>query len=411
MSPDERPLVVVFRTGMASLREYLVRSIAREYRVHMVVGADLDWELAYITGHTTLESSADPRVVLDAVRAVDAREHVSGVVCWDEARIAQTAVVTTEMGLPGPTPDVIAGCRDKWLTRQRLGAGGVPQPRSMRVGDPGSALAAAAELGYPVILKPSDLSSSMGVVRVDDPDDLTAHFGYAYGVQGGLPGYQAQVLLEEYVDGLEISIDAAVYRGRVVPLVLARKELGYPPYCVEVGHTVHAGDPLRDDPELLALLEDAHKALGFTDGITHTEIKLSPDGPKVIEVNGRLGGGMIPYLGLLATGVDTGLAAADVACGREPRTAPDQALVAGIRFFFVAEDETLISSIAFDRDALPPQIDSTAIFVEPGDVRSRPPHGTIEARIAYAIAVADDADGCARALDAAGAALRINVPG
>jgi hypothetical protein len=180
---------------------------------------------------------------------------------------------------------------------------------------------------------------------------------------------------------------------------------------VEVGHTVHAGDPLRDDPELLALLGDTHKALGFTDGVTHTEIKLSPTGPKVIEVNGRLGGGMIPYLGLLATGVDTGLAAADVACGREPRVGPDRAKVAGIRFSFVDADETLISSIAFDRDALPPEIDSTAIFVEPGDVRSRPPHGTIEARIAYAIAVAGDAEGCARALDAAGAALRINVPG
>ncbi len=408
MTETERPLVVIFRTGPAAWREYLLRSTAREYRVHMVMGVEPDWELAYLSGYTVLENNRDPADVLATVRAIDARDHVSGVICWDEGRIAQTAVVTTAMGLPGPDPDVIAGCRDKWLTRQRLAAAGVAQPRSTPVDDLEGALAAAHTFGYPVILKPSDLFYSQGVVRVDDPADLANHFEYTHGVEGGLPGYQAQVLVEEFVEGEEISVDCAIYHGRVVPLFVARKVLGFPPYCAEVGHIAHGDDPLLSDPAVLRLLSEAHAALGFTDGMTHTEIKLSPTGPKIIEVNGRVGGEMIPYVGLLATGVDTGLAAADVACGKAPRNQPDRKRVAGVRFFYVDADDTRIDSIHFDQAALPPEIDSYAIFAEPGDVRSRPPRDVLQARIAYAIVVADDEERCMAALDQAGAALHVN---
>jgi len=96
------------------------------------------------------------------------------------------------------------------------------------------------------------------------------------------------------------------------------------PYFEEVGHIVDAADPLLADPGLAAVLAAAHRALGFTDGITHAEFKLTGDGPVVIEVNARLGGDLIPYLGMRASGIDPGLAAAAVACGQRPQLRPDR---------------------------------------------------------------------------------------
>ena len=99
---------------------------------------------------------------------------------------------------------------------------------------------------YPVILKPSDLALSVGVIKVADSTELAAAYEFTSAVRhGALPDWRPQLLLEEYADGEEISIDAAVHRGEVTLLCVARKEIGHPPYCIEVGHYVHGGDPLR----------------------------------------------------------------------------------------------------------------------------------------------------------------------
>jgi hypothetical protein len=132
---------------------------------------------------------------------------------------------------------------------------------------------------------------------------------------------------------------------------------------------------------------------------------LTPSGPQLIEVNGRLGGDMIPYLGLLATGIEPGTAAAAVACGRTPDLTGDRLRVAAVRFFYVDDDDTTLASVEFDRSAVPATIDRLAVVAQPGAVVSPPPKGTVFGRIAYATASAGTAQECDKALDAAEAAL------
>ena len=401
-----RPLLLIIRTGKQEFREYLLRSITPHYRVHMFVVTAPSWELDYIDGYTRVDTGD-----VDAmVKAAQDLDDIAGVLCWDEARIPQAAEVAKALDLPGD-PAYIARCRDKQLTRQALAAAGVPQPGSQRVENVEEALAAAHEFGYPAIIKPTDLALSAGVVKVHDDEDMVAAFDYVSGLKhGGIPDWKPTILVEEFAEGEEISVDTAVHHGEIYPLCLAHKEIGYPPYCIEVGHYVYADEPLLHDPQLLGLLQDIHTALGFTDGVTHTEIMLTADGPKVIEVNGRLGGDMIPYLGLRATGVDTGLAAAAVACGNPPEVVRDRNLVAAVRFFYPAEEDTVIQSIRFDFGAqgAPSAVDQLAVLPAIGSVKSPPPRGTVAGRIAFATAVGQTADECRLALDAAEKALRVN---
>jgi biotin carboxylase len=399
---DQRPLLVLIGTGGKDYREYLLRSIGREYRVHLLTGAEPVWERDYITGWSIVDMAetvaADEMTA--AARALSANDQIAGILAWDEARIFQAAQVAAEFGLPGGDPDTVMRCRDKHLTRQAMAAVGVPQPEFVLATSPDEALAAAAKIGYPVVLKPRALAASLGVVRVDNADELMSRFAFARDTT--VPGAWAydEVLVEECLTGPEISIDSAVHQGRAVPMFVARKHVGYPPYFEEVGHDVDAADPFLTDPQLLDLVQRIHEGLGFRDGCTHTELVLTDRGPRLVEVNGRLGGDLIPYLGLRATGIDPGLAAAAVACGTAPNTSPDRSMAGAVRFVYVDRDDTTIEAIDIDPEAAA-AADRVVALAKAGDVMSPPPKGTLFGRIAFVTAVADSLAECQTALDTA----------
>jgi biotin carboxylase len=409
MPNDDRPLLILISAGLKDYREYLFASMRTRYRIHLVNTVEPTWELAHVEGHTVL---ADLRTE-DAVAAVEriaATENVAGVMSWDESKIIQTAWAAKALGLPGGDPEAVLRCRDKFATRQALDAAGVPQPRFALVGDLDAAHVAADKIGYPVVLKPRAASASYGVVLIHDATELERYFQAARDTTvPHMPRYENEVLIEEYLPDLEISIDAAIYQGKVIPLFLGRKEIGFPPYFEETGHYVSHADPLLTDPEVVRVLEETHAALGFTDGWTHTELKMTPEAPKVIEVNGRLGGDLIPYVGMRASGIDPGLIAADIAVGREPDTRPRSHHFGGVRFCYVTDEETVIDSVSFDQPALPEQTDLAVALAKPGDVVSPPPKGIVSGRIAFAIAVADSIESCRSALDTAQAALRVRT--
>jgi biotin carboxylase len=124
-------------------------------------------------------------------------------------------------------------------------------------------------------------------------------------------------------------VDGYVADGHYAIVCLARKQLSLQPFFEEVGHVVDAEDPLLTDGRLRAVLEATHGALGIERGMTHSEVKLTASGPRVIEVNGRIGGDLIPYVGMLATGIDPGGVAFTVATG--PPGAPASASASATR--------------------------------------------------------------------------------
>ncbi|MEU5694657.1 ATP-grasp domain-containing protein [Actinosynnema sp. NPDC020468] len=405
---DDRPLLLLVATGMRTYREYLLRSISAEYRVHLFSHVEPEWEKEYVSGWTVLPSTMDGPAMAEAARGLAADHEFAGVLCWDEARIHAASFVAQALGVRNGDPAVVWRLRDKGQTRATLDAADVPQPRSIPVKTADDAVVAADKVGYPAILKPRGLGASLGVIKVLDADGIRANFAFTEKAEGPEPvvfDTDQPILVEEFVSGEEISVDSVVRDGRVTPVFVGRKVVGYHPYAEEIGHFVDADDPLLTDPVLADVLQRTHDALGFTDGVTHSEFMLTADGPKVIEVNGRLGGDLIPYLGLLATGVDPGAFAAAAATGRTPDLEPRHRKVAGIRFFYVAEEDTTLGSLGFEESRLPEGIDRAVAVAAPGAVVSPPPRGTVWGRIAFAIATGSSRDQVAQRLDAAEAAF------
>ncbi|MFL6163970.1 MAG: ATP-grasp domain-containing protein [Jatrophihabitantaceae bacterium] len=405
-------LVLLIGSGWHPYREYLLQGLARQSRVWLIDERPPSWQQPYLAGSSVVplldeeRAIADRRGLIEAALKVAADHKVAGVLTYDELLVTVTARIAELLGVRGLTVAGAENCRDKSRTRAALTLARLPQPRYAVVHDLAEATEAAARIGYPLVVKPRGMGASVGVVRVAGAKALRAAFEITDRARRtGPPVYEDGMLVEEYLEGPEISIDGAVFDGEYRPFCLARKLLGAPPYFEEIGHLVDAADPLATDPALRALLNEAHATLGVLDGVTHTEVRFTSRGPVIIEVNARLGGDLIPYVGKLATGVDPGRVAAEVATGAPPSLDRTDHACAGIRFCYPPRDCRVVSVSVPEPGAVPGLVAAHPI-AQPGAVVRLPPHAHL-GRHAYVIAVADTPAACDRALDQAAALVEL----
>ncbi|MEA2664088.1 MAG: hypothetical protein QOI11_1032, partial [Candidatus Eremiobacteraeota bacterium] len=294
-------VVLLIGSGVQRYREYLLAGAARGRRIWLIDAAESTWQKPYVVGTTVVpllnpaRLTPNKEALIEAALEVAKHERVVGVFSYDEVLIVTTAHIADRLGLPGSTIDGVENCRNKARNRAVLTAAGLPQPRFQMVRTLEEAQAAAEATGYPLVLKPQGMGASIGVIRVDGPAELADAFAMSLkSSYGGNPTYEGGVLVEEMLVGPEISIDGAVFDGEYIPLFLARKSVGLPPFFEEVGHVVDPADPLLADREFLDVLSRAHRAAEFEYGMTHTEVMLTKRGPAIVEINGRLGGDLIP---------------------------------------------------------------------------------------------------------------------
>jgi biotin carboxylase len=312
--------------------------------------------------------------------------------------------VARRLALPHMSPAAVRNCRDKLSTRQRLASADVPGVRFAHVRGLAQARQAADAIGYPVVLKPRSLAGSVGVVIARDAGELGALYHHA--VEAAYPGLDPLegLVLEEFLDGPEVSVDSVVCDGDVHLVNVARKRLGFDPFFEEVGHLV---SPWRREPwvdDLTDLIVTAHQALGVQVGVTHAEVRLAPAGPRLVELNGRLGGDFIPYLGYLATGIDLTAAAVDLALGRRPDLRAARSTCAEVRFLYPPED-SVVRALDVSAAAAVPGVTEVVPLAPPGTRLLLPPRGVVP-RLAAVIVTGDTPQACRDVLDRAAARVR-----
>jgi len=252
---------------------------------------------------------------VNAVGEIASRENVRGILtlCTD-APVRTVAAVGTRLGLPVLTQEAAQCATDKRQMRQALAAHNAPSVRFVQVAFIGDALLAAAHIGYPVALKIACSSGSRGVYRVMDEPELHKFWASAREYQP-----DGDLLIEEWLDGPEISVEGICWRGAVFVIQVTDKSVFPGPFPVESGHT----QPSQFLPLHRAEIEEAVtagiRALGLDHCGFHAELKMTPKGPRIIEIGARLGGDRIAtHLTPLSTGVDLVRAVIDIALGRRP---------------------------------------------------------------------------------------------
>ncbi|WP_215451965.1 ATP-grasp domain-containing protein [Streptomyces sp. ATCC 21386] len=231
------------------------------------------------------------------------------------------ARIAGHLGLPGPGPQAVADACRKDATRRVLADAGVPGPRFALHEEWADLARAAREIGYPLVVKPVDLCAGMYVRRVDDETELAAAVRSLADFPLNARGQRRvpAVLLEELLTGPEVSVETVSHAGAVHVVGVTDKSIGGAPAFIETGHMFPAALTGADTEAAEQTALGALKALGLTDGVVaHTEIKLTPAGPRVVQVNPRPAGNRITELVRHVTGIDLAAAAVDVALGREP---------------------------------------------------------------------------------------------
>ena len=371
-------------------RGYCLENVRAHYDVVLISGAEPTWEKEFLLDYAVADPT-DQAALAAAGRALAERYELAGVMTWTEWYLVPVARLARQLGLPTTAPETLQGCRNKHTSRTLFARHGVPSAMSLSVRTEREAAEAAALIGYPVVLKPAAHAASMGVIRVDTATELPA--AYAFAAQTAGHGIESnQVLVEEYLDGPEVSVECVTYQGQTTVVAVTRKTVGMPPYFEELAHVVDANDPLLS--AVASVAAAALDAVGVTDGVSHVEIRIVDGRPRLIEVNARLAGDMIGHLVHLATGVDLARAAADIACAVLPDLTPTRSQAAAIRLIHPAYSGTLTErSLDAEFTDSTDWLERVTFHRAAGDHLVLPPDGDMfSARIGYLITTGPSAE-------------------
>ena len=254
-------------------------------QVDAIVAADVAPPLAGKQIEIRLDDPAGAARRIAALRPLP-----DAVVAIDDQGVAVAARASADLGLVHNPPQAIAATRDKLSMRRLLAAAGVHQPRFSPVA-PGSGPAVAAELGFPVVFKPTGLSAGRGVIRADDAGSARRAEARirAMLAEPGLP-----LLAEEYLPGTELIVEALLVDGHLEVLaVIDKPDPMEGPFFEETLLVT----PSRHRPGVqeaaIGLTRSAVAALGLKTGPIHGEVRVGPDGSLwLLEVAARSIGGL-----------------------------------------------------------------------------------------------------------------------
>jgi biotin carboxylase len=212
------------------------------------------------------------------------------------------------------------------------------------------------------------------------------------------------VLVEELVDGPEVTVNAVSLDGRFVPLTVTdRLTAETPAFGVALAHVWPSSHGTADAVEAAGA---AVESLGIREGPSYTQLRLGPDGPVVMEVAARLGGGHDAELCEAATGVDLNGLAIDAALGRRPRAMPDAAgiaVVGGAAVVFLVAPAGVLRGVEGLEDVEAREgVHWVRVYRKPGDVVGELRRGVDRAGAVLATGAsrADALDRARRAADA-----------
>jgi biotin carboxylase len=256
--------------------------------VDVVVGSEAPQAMAAAMGDRAIVVPlADPRAACQVIVDLDARTPIDAVVAVDDVGLLAAATAGEHLGYPHNPPASVATTRDKASMREALAAAQVSQPRFVVLGAIPAGDVASIDVGFPQVLKPVGLSASRGVIRADDADAARRAAARIRAIVDG------PILVEEYVPGIEVAVEAILRAGSLEILaVFDKPDPLVGPYFEETIYVT----PSRLARATLARVEDltaaACHAIGLVEGPIHAELRIDGDRIWMIEVAARSIGGL-----------------------------------------------------------------------------------------------------------------------
>jgi hypothetical protein len=240
------------------------------------------WLPIAVTG----DPDTDAAAVLEALSGAGVQP--DGVLTILEDSTGVVARVALALGLPGNPPEGVDAARSKVRTRELSAKLGLPSPRARRIRSLDELYAAAGYVGFPAVVKPEFGAAAMGTVRVDDLESLPSIYTLVRSVARpeGHTIFRAgnDLLLEEYLDGVEFDIDLVMHEGSCIFSSVSQNWPTAEPSFQETGLHCPVDHDKREVRRLVDLVVRTVQAFGLHRGVLHVEGKCTSRGPRIVEV-------------------------------------------------------------------------------------------------------------------------------
>ncbi|MCD9145102.1 ATP-grasp domain-containing protein [Streptomyces albireticuli] len=269
----------------------------------------------------------DGQAILDVLRPLHEERPFDRVVTTTEPAAESTGFVVDALGLPGVSEATARALKDKALTRELLAKHDLSPVRYRVVKSVEEATAFLAEVGGPIVLKPVDGVASLHIHEISEPAQVAAAWETLQAAGITAP------IAEEFLTGPVVSVDSFSFEGRHLTIGYSEYRMNERFVEWEVSTPSRVARPHL--AELRALTVKLLDAVGLTEGPSHSEFVLTPDGPRVLESHARLAGSGAPELVRRAFGLDLNRMFLTVLLGIDelPETSPEPVAGAAVRFF------------------------------------------------------------------------------
>ena len=256
----------------------------------------------------------DKPSILEAAERIKSSTGLDGVFTAGTDFSTTVAWVAEKLRLPGIPYSVSVAATDKSLMREIFRKKGVPSPDFVYLSQDENINRVVEMLKFPMVVKPVDNMGARGVRRVDDIYELKTAVKNAWD-----KSRIRKAIVESYISGPELSLDALVYKNKITICGIADRHIHFPPYFVEMGHTMPTKLAARDVKAAADVFKLGIRALGIDNGAAKGDIKVTATGAVVGEIAARLSGGYMsgwtfPY----SSGVSVTGEALNIAVGLEP---------------------------------------------------------------------------------------------
>ncbi|MBA3772370.1 MAG: ATP-grasp domain-containing protein [Ramlibacter sp.] len=325
----------------------------------------------YITGDLT-----DPEGVVAATVEHAARTGAqpAAVVPVNDFAVRSALAVAQHFGLNHNPEAAVDCCRDKFVMKEVLSAAGLPVPRFSAFSTLEELQAVAGRIGFPLVIKPRELTGSLGVVKVPDANALADAYQQCMAgirsLSGDAETPPALLQAEEYIPArAEVSVEVFNHGDLHRVVAVTDKYLGPEPHFVETGHSVPS--VYTDDTRLRDMAEHACKALGIRYGMAHFEARITPAGDiRIIEVAARTGGDSIMDLVERVYGVNPYELHVASFLGRAPNVPTRPAARGLAAVAFLKTEVGVIQSISLPK-FLPYEVVNMQVSAKPNDVSEK----------------------------------------
>jgi biotin carboxylase len=326
--------------------------------------------------------------IIEAIRRSPHAGTLDVILAATDYASAIAAQVSKAFGTKHMPYAAVLKARLKDKTREAIRECHLPNAQFAVVSTFDEAREAAHRIGYPIILKPTDGACSQNVFLVQHDGELLEAFGRVSGLGESYLKFKVRdkYLVEEYIAGEEFSVEIFMQGGKAAFSSVTEKIKSPPPFFAEMAHVVPTSVHTERISVLTKAAEEYMNAVGLKDGCAHVEMRLSPRGPIVMEINPRPGGDHIARdLLVNAFGINLFSAIIDWHFGNPVDLAPKKHAASAI-VFLTAKKMGRIKSITGIEDAQrTPGIVKVLIKASIGDP-VRPPESSDD-RYGYMISV------------------------